>query len=334
MTERDVDKIQDEAGQWWSRRHEGGAELRAAFAQWLDQDARHGDAYDRLDQAWRVFDVGATADPVEDDIRAPRNDSVVINMKPRYEMSRRRVGAMMAGALAASLAGIGVWWAVAGRAQRIEFTTGTGERTTQTLADGSKLEMDANSHVLVVLTSKMRRMTLNKGRVLFDVAKDETRPFVVETLDAAVTALGTLFWVEYRDLETTVGLVRGKVRTRTLGALGHDTDLMPGDLLTVAQGGQSSLSRGMDVDRTLAWRTGRLVFENENLARVAERMNDYSDEKIDIGDARTGAMHISGSFIAGHNHAFLTALKDYYHVSVSEEGGRQIIRSAVESGSH
>lgn len=322
MAEPIADAVYEEAALWWTRRHAPGAEVRAAFAHWLAADPRHAEAYDAVERGWDAFgEVLPEADLVEaDDAIAP--PSVLAARRLARPVSRRWFGAGLAGAAAAAVAGIYVWQK--GQGETYEFTTGIGERRRETLADGSSVDLDANSHLRVRYDGWARKLELVRGRVLFDVAKDASRPFVVAAATETVTALGTLFWVEVRNAETTVSLIRGRVRAETTG---DSLELAPGDLVTFGGGQRLHVAHGVDAARTQAWRTGRLVFDNEPLARVAERMNDYGTDRIVIGDGKAGNIRISGSFLAGQTEAFIEALESYYGLSVSRSGRSLTVHS-------
>lgn len=324
MADTNRDAIYEAAALWWSRRHESGAEVRAAFAHWLDADPLHAEAYDAIEAAWDAFDAALPAADL------PDSDETVLTPMSQTRrarpVSRRWFGAGLLGTAAAAGAGIFVWQK--SRSEAYEFATGIGERRREILADGSIVDLDANSHLRVEFNGWKRNLQLVKGRVLFDVAKDANRPFVVAAATETVTALGTLFWVEVRNAETTVSLIRGRVRAETAD---DGLELAPGDLVAFAGGRRLRLAHGIDAATTQAWRTGRLVFDNEPLARVAERMNDYSTDKIVVGDTKAGALRISGSFLAGQNQAFIEALESYYGLSVSRAGQSLTVRSKAHS---
>ncbi len=325
MAEPKQDAIYEAAALWWTRRREPGAEVRAAFAHWLAADPLHAEAYDAVEAAWDAFgDALPDADEALDEAldEAIVTPTTLVARRAASPVSRRWFGAGLLGAAAAAGAGVFLWQSA--RIETYEFTTGTGERRRETLADGSTVDLDANSHLRVALSGRDRKLDLVKGRVLFDVARDTHRPFVVTAATETVTALGTLFWVEVRNAETTVSLIRGRVRAETTG---DSLELVPGDLVAFRGGRRVRFVRGIDAATTQAWKAGRLVFDNEPLGQVAQRMNDYSADKIVVGDARTAAIRISGSFLAGQTQAFTNALETYYGLTVSRAGGNLTVRA-------
>ena len=105
-------------------------------------------------------------------------------------------------ALAASVAGLtllGAWMFLSAGTQTIE--TERGERREVALADGSVLEVDPETRLWIHFDEHARRVTLERGRALFRVAKNPDRPFLVQADGTTVRAVGTAFGVE-RDGET------------------------------------------------------------------------------------------------------------------------------------
>lgn len=326
MASRDDKVISEEAAAWWLRRSSGRAADRAAFATWLAEDPRHGAAFDAIGAAWDV--LGELADgqapEVESEAGLVRDLEAVRRARQRRNTILRR-GLIGAG-IAASLGAFLVCKTMTGKpAPALTFSTGAGQRVRQTLADGTVLDLDANSSVRVEFGGGRRDVKLLHGRVLFDVARDAGRPFVVHTDNGTVTVLGTLFTVEYRDAETAVILFRGHVRAA--GAESSAFDLIPGDALKIG-GGDVKLSHHVDLEKALLWRDGHLVFDNEPLGRVVARMNDYGGDPIVVSDPAVAGLRISGIFQAGHDEAFLKALTSYYGLAVTRRGHAVVIASA------
>jgi transmembrane sensor len=62
------------------------------------------------------------------------------------------------------------------------------------------------------------------------------------------------------------------------------------------------------------------VFEDEPLATALERMNRYSDLDLQVGDAKAGAVRISGVFQAGDIGAFVEGVSSVYPVRTIRRG--------------
>ena len=92
------------------------------------------------------------------------------------------------------------------------IATELGEWKTATLADGSELRLGPNTLLKFDIGDAQRTVALVRGEANFKVAKDATRPFVVEAKTFAVRAVGTEFAVSHRKDELLVTVSEGLVR--------------------------------------------------------------------------------------------------------------------------
>jgi transmembrane sensor len=121
--------------------------------------------------------------------------------------ARRRFLAAAAFAFALALAGALLW-----QVKRYPtYSTDIGERRSLTLADGSTVDLNARSGIRIEFSSTERRVELLNGQALFQVAKDNQRPFTVASGEATVRAVGTQFDVYRKASGTTVTVLEGRV---------------------------------------------------------------------------------------------------------------------------
>lgn len=199
----------------------------------------------------------------------------------------------------ALVAAAGVWVGrPAARPERIAAPAGSVRSFT--LADGTKVELNANTGLLVENGRSERRVRLAEGEAFFEVSKDKARPFVVETPAGLVRVTGTRFDVRTdapSELEVTVveGTVQVRPSEESGGSPRETRELHPGDRLVAQDGGVGvrALSSG-SVDDALAWRDGQVVFDGTPLSEVLARAARYHG-RGDITASRGAAVHaISG----------------------------------------
>ena len=92
-----------------------------------------------------------------------------------------------------------------------DYQTAAGERRVVTLADGSRLSLDASSEVTVQYRKHARDLHLLKGQARFDVAHDKSRPFSVVAGNQRVIATGTAFNIDMAGPKVFVTLIEGHV---------------------------------------------------------------------------------------------------------------------------
>ena len=321
--------IDETAAGWAARRLSGEhAADRGAFERWLAQSPSHVEAYGRAEAAWRLIgDSAATAE-----LAAMRRAALERFRdrpgrgagRPRFD--RRAVAAAIVGLTAAPLAA--VWW-LRSRAPHEEILqTGLGEQRTVVLPDGTRLSLDAMTLARVNYTPAFRTIDLVSGRAYFEVAKDADWPLRVRAGPRTVTAIGTAFSVEREPATTSVLLTEGRVSISNHESQAAIAYLEPRQELVLVDGGAVARRDGVDVDRALAWRAGKLVFDNVDLQDAAARMNRYSTVQIVCADSRTRRLRISGIFRAGESDAFVEAVQSYFPVEARASSTTIELRSA------
>lgn len=294
----------DEAAVWALRHPLDEAGQRALDA-WLARDPRHAGALLRAMAGLSVIDrVIATADEPQP-------------VRPPAAIGQRRRGLLigMTGAIAASVAGLLGWRQLAGD----QVTTARGEIRRLPLADGSIATIDSDSALRVVLASEQRRIALDHGQAWFQVAKDRSRPFVVDAGIAQARAVGTAFSVERRDDGVEVAVTEGVVAVWPSAA---------GGTMTILHAGQYARFRSPDappdtgtapaaIERALAWRGGEIALENETVAAAVARFNRYNHRQLIVGDAALGRERLVGLFQIDRPEDFATSLATSLDVAVT-----------------
>jgi transmembrane sensor len=202
-----------------------------------------------------------------------------------------------------------VLWPARLQNQFQSLATPVAQRETVTLVDGSRIELNARTALVVEVTPNSRRVRLADGEAFFSVSKDPNRPFFVETPAGSVRVTGTHFNVRSESpasLEVTVE--EGSVRVRPAGNQPHD--LTAGDRLVQESGlvAVAHLTPGQLRD-FLAWRQGMIVFADTPLREAVARFARYHGRTITVTDAvadrRVGGTHRLDD-LAG----FLSSLED------------------------
>lgn len=219
---------------------------------------------------------------------------------PKPRSVRRPVWAW-AGAVVAMLAFAAVWFV-----QRpMSYSTKAGEVQTVTLADGTRAEMNALTILAVRLRAGERQVQLKEGEAFFAVAKDQARPFFVKTTAGVVRVTGTVFNVRAETGDSlTVTVVEGSVAV-TLTAGGQTYALKPGDELSIESGRieQRHLATSA-VEDTVAWREGRIVFNNTPLKEALERFARYHGQSVEVSPGAQ-TLQLGGRFKLDDFDAFL-----------------------------
>lgn len=208
------------------------------------------------------------------------------------------------------------------------FATGKGERKRITLADGSTVDLNAETKLSVRYVRDARKIELADGEAIFDVKHDAKRPFTVAAANREVRVLGTQFDVRHREGDLMVAVARGKVQVRPLAAQtqGRAFTLTPGQRLQVASSGEEAL-HAVDPHEALSWRSGRLIYRGEPLANVVADLNRQYVEQIEISDPELGKMPITGVIVLDNQPAVVARLSLMLPIrSVPSDGGLLLLR--------
>lgn len=329
---RILDATEEAAAAWDARLRGAKATFgdRREFLAWLEEDAEHRAAHDRLQAALAALrshaelsELSALRDEARNSVEASR---------------RRRLASIIAGAVAAALLLMLAFTTQTERGAAIAaqlqggtiYATSPDERTRVTLADGSVVTLDSATRLAVRLGKSRRDVTLLAGRALFEVAKDpqRQRPFIVKAGDRTITALGTVFDVRLSPGELRVTLAEGSVAVRSLQPRRGSAQqiLKPHQQLVATVGAAPPELRSVDTDKALSWAEGQLFFENEPLASAVEEMNQYSHAKIVVDPAVAG-LRINGMFRTSNQAGFVEALELTLPVRVQNDGHDRIFVS-------
>ena len=196
-----------------------------------------------------------------------------------------------------------------------QFATGRGEQRVIVLADGSRMSLDAMTRVNVVYSHDERRITLAAGRANFEVVRDLARPMNVRAGPRTVTALGTVFSVERDPQAVVVTLVEGRVAVTSGNQERSLIEMHARQQLRISDSGAVVMRDGLDPVLALAWREGKLIFDNELLTNVVAKMNNYVATPI-VAEGRARELRVSGVFKAGDTLAFVEAMESLFPVVV------------------
>lgn len=250
--------IEEAAIGWVIRLRDAGTDDWEAFTSWLEADPAHAAAYEEAalaDEAWGEL---APSRP----LAAPRPAWTGREPPAQRRWASRR--SFLGGAVAAALVGlIGYTTLVPGGALE-PIETAAGERRTITLADGSRIDLNGASR-LMLDPDQPRFARLDQGEALFTVVHDEARPFEVAVGDDLLRDLGTVFNVEWESERLEVGVAEGAV---VFNPGGEALELDPGMQLRRTPGGTPEIVRAEPAAIT-GWRDGRLSFASATVDEVA-----------------------------------------------------------------
>ncbi len=174
----------------------------------------------------------------------------------------------------------------------VEKVNPKGQRSKIILPDESIIWLNADSKIQYAedFLKHDKRLLKLKGEAFFDVSHNPDKPFTIQVDEINVNVLGTKFNVRaypgYNSVQTT--LVQGKVSL--LNKSNNQVSyLEPGDMGVYQKDGNSILVRKrVDVNKMIAWKEGKLIFDNEPFTHLAAELERWYDIDIEIDEKLKG----------------------------------------------
>ena len=325
--------IDDEASIWLVRLDNGNLseQLRKDLRTWLAVDERHPAALKAMADIWDDIDEALI---IINDEKPSKNVSVWPVLTPIFKP--------LAMAASVSFLAILIRLVTPVNVQKNSYATLVGQQLDATFADGSVIHLNTNSRIETEFSDEKRIIKLIKGEVLFEVAHDPNRPFIVYVGDRLVQAIGTKFVIHLKSENIQVTVTDGKVKMSKVAlntkladikALNNsnvqedDIFIVKGEKIIVASNQVPKLIhiKAENIKRDLAWLDGKLIFDNEELFDVIEEINRYVDVEIVVKDPSLHKIRISGRFDLGDSEALIEALELSFNIKSQRLDSNKII---------
>jgi hypothetical protein len=162
-----------------------------------------------------------------------------------------------------------------------------GHRSTVLLADGTQISLNSGSRLVYPSQfSESKREVYLEGEGLFNVKKNEDKPFYVQTNRFEVQVFGTTFNLqayENEDLYNAV-LVEGKVNMKlNKGLFPESVELLPNQMASLTENHeQIRLETISNIRDYTSWASGYLEFSNGNIEALVKKISMYYNIQIEL----------------------------------------------------
>lgn len=262
--------IDEQAAEWILQLHEESTNdaLRLQFECWKRQSPQHAAA------ALRMQDVISRLQSLRGQ-SAPANAALTAAFsrgKPAGRGKRVLRALLIAGCL--GLPSALILQSQYPKQWMADIRTGPNDWKTLRLADNSTITLSGTSAVNVHFNDQERRIELLQGEVLVDVAHDSARPFIVQTNEGSMRALGTRFVVKHLPDTTVLSMLQSRVAAQSADEQ---------QTLEVGTGSRALIRRdSVELSGTLdpasideAWRRHQMVVDNQPLTLVLDEISRH-----------------------------------------------------------
>lgn len=158
-----------------------------------------------------------------------------------------------------------------------------GQKFQVILSDGTKIHLNSGSSLKFPVTfikGHYRKVFLT-GEAYFEVTKDKSHPFIVESNSMNIKVLGTKFNISaYKeDQNSNTVLVEGAVQVYQKTKSTEIATLRPGEKATWLKSSKKLTINQVDVNEYTAWTNGQLIFKGlpfKNIIQKLERAYNVS----------------------------------------------------------
>ncbi|UXM96445.1 FecR domain-containing protein [Bartonella sp. HY329] len=289
----------EQASAWFARMQAKNIDknTKKAFNAWLNQNKNNQIAYDKTLALWEDLALPAT-------VLAKTGAYKPIKKAPaKFFFKWSAISASLCCLFAAL-----VLWFDNGLIERhfAQYSAAIGKFQNIELADGSHLYLDSDSAINTNFSHETRQIELIRGRVWFDVARDENRPFIVKTADAQIEVLGTVFTAEKISNDVEVIVERGKVLVKN-----NNNDQLVLEKNDAAHISNKNIQRmeNIDPDIALSWRKGMIIVNQKPLRDVVNQISRYSKAKVIFADQSLGDLPVTGIFLTNDNQTIFNSFE-------------------------
>lgn len=277
-----------QAAEWYARLSADPHDeaVGAAWRRWHGQSAAHRQAWQYVERVSRRFAaLQGEGDTAARTLRAAR----------RTDTSRRQALRTLGVLSGSALLGWLGWRATPLpqllMAWQADYRTATGEVRDFLLADGTHLWLNGATALDADYRPERRRLRLFAGEVLIETAA-QARPFVVDTEQGSLRALGTRFSVTQQDGFTRLALFEGAVEVRAVDS-GATRIVRAGEQLRFDRRGIGT--REPVLAGRQAWTQGILVAGDIPLAEFVEELSRHHQGYLGVAPEVAG-LRVMGTY--------------------------------------
>lgn len=207
---------------------------------------------------------------------------------------------------------------------------------TETLSDGTIITLNRNSTLSYPkqFEKDVRKVKLT-GDAFFEVEHNKYQPFVIESQNIEIEVLGTSFYVNAHEENSTIEVVVNSGGVALRSDKEEQIILKAGDKgIFDKKTGQLFREKNTDVNYN-SWKTKLLVFDDTKLAEVVDKLNEVYDTNIEIINPEIDNCRITVTFDNMTIEAVINILRETLDIVIEKHDNGYFISGEgciIESG--
>lgn len=265
------DVVLQQAAEWFALLRSGGANEtdHTNWHRWLEQNTSHQEAWRYVEAISRRFEA------VQSD-SSKQTAAKAFQIAHSKLIKRRQVLNGIALVAGGGLLGwLGTRYEImpdAMLAWAADYRTDIGEVREISMTDGTRIWMNTASALNVDYQPTLRRLHLLKGEILIQTATDSVRPFVVDSEQGRMRALGTRFTVRQTADATYLNVFESAVEVHPAG-IDSTLIIQAGQQVRFTKTSISEITQAQASSET--WSRHVLLAEDMSLRDLVKEINRY-----------------------------------------------------------
>lgn len=285
---------------------------------WFNSEKGRDEISRSLDNGWDSFDYEPAQVEIDSD-KLLRNIRIGIqkqkNKHRRIKLMKRLPYAAVLFVLITLTIVINSYNRRLFQADKNEYTlviTENGQRSKVVLPDSSIVWLNSGTTLSYNYNSGNSRLVKLKGQGFFEITRDESRPFVVQSGDLQVEVLGTRFDVNAYpgNEEISVVLESGSVLL-SHSQLSLDCVLEPGEQADYDVASNKVSVHQADIEKLTSWKDGKLIFKNDPMKLVFEKLERWYNIDIEVLDEEVYSSIFTGTVINNEDYSQIFKLIEF-----------------------
>ncbi|WP_228712712.1 FecR family protein [Halarcobacter mediterraneus] len=214
------------------------------------------------------------------------------------------------------------------------YSTNTQSILEQSLPDGSIISLDAKTKLDIKFYKNKREAFLSNGKVMFNVEKNENRPFLITSNNIQIEVVGTKFEVISSNNKTTINVKEGKVRTYFLNDLDRKVNtrlLTKAETITYTNQGKINKYLKLNPNKIALWQNNLISFNQISLKEALEEFSKYYDYNFDFSHKKIENYIITGEFATNQIDIFLSTITKIYPLNIDKKDKLIKISKKIEN---
>lgn len=295
---------------------------------WVQADGEHKAQFIASKKSWMLAGLAQNADKIDLDkewqkaAKQLSSDGKVVALPRRTAGNSRRQWLSIAAGFA--LLAVASFWLFKGFGNSVQAYAAEAEVLEQELPDGSEVTLNQFASLEFEATAEGNtRQVALEGDAFFDVKRDESRPFKINTQHVQIEVLGTSFYVDARAEQALVQVIvrSGAVAVQS----GEDKVILAAGEVAVYDKATRQLSKRSNEDANyLSWKTKLFNFENNSLKAVVASLNASYNANIILENEQLGNCSLTATYADKSLDAVIRIIESTLGIS-SERNGQQIM---------